>query len=178
MKNTYFCPKCMQEIEFAEKIELKSVKMGKRKIRYNGKTAYCSICNEQILTDDIIDYNIEQAHKKYKEKTGKDTIVTIISYYNNSETECGCKININTLNFFRNKENYFFEVVDNLNHKGKIRLLYELAQIDYKTIRDYEEGFVISMLKSNHLELQEYALNTLKIWENISDKKQNKRCRD
>lgn len=44
-----------------------------------------------------------------------------------------------------------------------------LAQIDYKYIGSQEEDFIFTMLQKGNVSMQEYALDTILAWDNISD---------
>ena len=71
----------------------------------------------------------------------------------------------------RNAENYastFNYILTQLSRIGKIKLLYELAQISFDAIFGCEQEFVVGAIKTPDLEIQEFALNTLEIWNSKS----------
>lgn len=61
------------------------------------------------------------------------------------------------------------------NNKDIIKcILIFLSGINFKNLFAFEEKFVIEILKLEDIELQEYALNTITIWNNLSDVNQIK----
>ena len=56
------------------------------------------------------------------------------------------------------------------NNKDIIKcILLFLSGINFKNLFAFEEKFVIKILQSTDIQLQEYALNTIIIWDNVSD---------
>lgn len=85
--------------------------------------------------------------------------------------EMGGPIDMESLSAVRNAEDYastFNYILTQLSRIGKIKLLYELAQISFDAVFDFEQAFVVEALKTPDLELQEFALNTLEIWNSKS----------
>lgn len=83
MKN--YCLNCDKERHFDVKIENKTAQINGIKINYKGKIAYCKTCKESVLFDDLIDYNISEAHKAYRKKIGiisLEEILYIMEKYN------------------------------------------------------------------------------------------------
>ena len=89
----------------------------------------------------------------------------------NEIIEMGGAIDMVPLSDVRNAENYastFNYILTQLSRIGKIKLLYELAQISFDAIFGCEQEFVVGAIKTPDLEIQEFALNTLEIWNSKS----------
>lgn len=89
----------------------------------------------------------------------------------NEIIEMGGSIDMEPLNAVRNAEDYsstFSYILTQLSRTGKIKLLYELAQISFDAVFDFEQEFVVGAIKTSDLEIQEFALNTLGIWNSRS----------
>ena len=89
----------------------------------------------------------------------------------NEIIEMGGAIDMESLNAVRNAEDYastFSYILTQLSRTGKIKLLYELAQISFDAVFDFEQEFVVGAIKTSDLEIQEFALNTLEIWNSKS----------
>lgn len=89
----------------------------------------------------------------------------------NEIIEMGGAIDMGPLNAVRNAENYapiFNYILTQLSRIGKIKLLYELAQISFDAVFGCEQEFVVGAIKTSDLEIQEFALNTLEIWNSKS----------
>ena len=89
----------------------------------------------------------------------------------NEIIEMGGSIDMEPLNAVRNAENYastFSYILTQLSRTGKIKLLYELAQISFDAVFGCEQEFVVGAIKTSDLEIQEFALNTLEIWNSKS----------
>lgn len=85
--------------------------------------------------------------------------------------EMGGSIDMEPLSAVRNAEDYastFNYILTQLSRIGKIKLLYELAQISFDAVFDFEQEFVVGAVKTPDLEIQEFALNTLEIWNSKS----------
>lgn len=97
----------------------------------------------------------------------------ITQYLNKSKdgVTMGDSVDMSTLNILRGLDNYepvFSYIVSRLSKPGKIKLLYELAQIDFDKVFDFEQKFVDTCIKTQDLDIQEFALNTLEVWDNKS----------
>lgn len=90
--------------------------------------------------------------------------------YSNKYIEMGDEIDLTPIKNIRNLINYdekcFSQIESKLTLAGKKKLLYELAQIDFNALCSFEIDFVIKSIKEENIELQEFALNTLEIWNN------------
>lgn len=89
----------------------------------------------------------------------------------NEIIEMGGAIDMGPLSAVRNAENYastFNYILTQLSRIGKIKLLYELAQISFDAVFGCEQEFVVGAIKTPDLEIQEFALNTLEIWNSKS----------
>lgn len=89
----------------------------------------------------------------------------------NEIIEMGGAIDMGPLSAVRNAENYapiFNYILTQLSRIGKIKLLYELAQISFDAVFGCEQEFVVGAIKTSDLEIQEFALNTLEIWNSKS----------
>lgn len=89
----------------------------------------------------------------------------------NEIIEMGGSIDMEPLSAVRNAEDYastFNYILTQLSRIGKIKLLYELAQISFDAVFDFEQEFVVGAVKTPDLEIQEFALNTLEIWNSKS----------
>lgn len=89
----------------------------------------------------------------------------------NEIIEMGGSIDMEPLNAVRNAEDYastFSYILTQLSRIGKIKLLYELAQISFDAVFGCEQEFVVGAIKTCDLEIQEFALNTLEIWNSKS----------
>ena len=89
----------------------------------------------------------------------------------NEIIEMGGAIDMGPLSDVRNAENYastFNYILTQLSRIGKIKLLYELAQISFDAVFGCEQEFVVGAIKTPDLEIQEFALNTLEIWNSKS----------
>lgn len=76
--------------------------------------------------------------------------------------------------FLKVKQNKYystklFDAIVNMSSlNDKINLLYLLAQIGYDETEECERSFVKNCMTSENLDLQEYALNTISIWDKPS----------
>ena len=89
----------------------------------------------------------------------------------NEIIEMGGSIDMEPLIAVRNAEDYastFSYILTQLSRTGKIKLLYELAQISFDAVFNFEQEFVVGAIKTSDLEIQEFALNTLEIWNSKS----------
>lgn len=72
--------------------------------------------------------------------------------------------------FLKIKQNKYYSIklfdaiIKMSSHKDKSNLLYLLAQIGYDETEECERNFVKDCMTSGNLDLQEYALNTISIW--------------
>lgn len=104
--------------------------------------------------DATVDEQIHQAVVNYLRKS-------------NEIIEMGGAIDMAPLGAVRNADDYdsiFNYIITKLSRQGKIKLLYELAQISFDAVFGCEQEFVVDAIKTSDLEIQEFALNTLEIW--------------
>ena len=120
-------------------------------------------------------YNSSMEEKKVATSTGDEITKLcqpIVDYLKKSNTkiEMGDAIDLSPLLNVRELMQYndtcFKSIVSMLSQTGKKKLLYELAQLSYDALFAFEIEFVSECIKTDDLELQEYALNALEIWEN------------
>lgn len=72
-----FCEECHENQTFITKdVEITRVIKG-REIRFNGKEAYCSVCNNPVHVPEIRDYNLQQLDQKFREVENLITIEQI-----------------------------------------------------------------------------------------------------
>ena len=128
-----------------------------------------------VYYDNDEQYNSSMEEKKVLTTTGDEITKLsqpIIDYLkkSNVNVEMGDAIDLSPLYKVRELEQYndtcFNSIVSMLSETGKKKLLYELAQLSYDALFAFEIEFVVECIKSDDLELQEYALNALEIWEN------------
>lgn len=65
-----FCEKCHDMVEYSVKTEQKSKEIKGKKIKYEGKGAYCDKCGANIFVAEIRDYNLEKLDEAYRKSEG------------------------------------------------------------------------------------------------------------
>lgn len=89
--------------------------------------------------------------------------------YDERDIEFGMPVNLDFLKVLRNIESYekeFINFTNELSFKGKLFLAYELSQLQYDTVFGCEEEYILSLMNSGNLEMQEVALNAVVNWGN------------
>lgn len=102
-------------------------------------------------------HNIKLLAKQYEQQ------------YVERDIEFGMPVNLAFLKALRNIESYekeFINFTRELSFKGKLFLAYELSQFQYATIFGCEEEYILSLMNSGNLEMQEVALNAIANWGN------------
>lgn len=93
------------------------------------------------------------------------------SQYLDKDIEFGMPVDLSLLKLIRNLENYesnFIGFTQQLTFKGKLILAYELSQLSYNSIFGCEEEYILQLMRSGNLEMQEVALNAITNWDNIN----------
>lgn len=91
------------------------------------------------------------------------------SQYLDKDIEFGMPVDLLVLKSIRNLENYesnFIRFIQQLTFKGKLILAYELSQLSYNSIFGCEEEYILQLMRSDDLEMQEFALNAVANWDN------------
>lgn len=142
---------------------------------YTGYNLNPKILSSTIHSENIEEYNesmdrdISEEMKSFQ-NLEKNVCIDDYLKYSNKYIEMGDEIDLTPIKNIRNLINYdekcFSQIESKLTLAGKKKLLYELAQIDFNALCSFEIDFVIKSIKEENIELQEFALNTLEIWNN------------
>lgn len=80
-----FCDECYEVVAYTIKDSLMEIEIKGKNIKYDGKEAFCSICNKKVFVPDIRDYNQKQldiALRKIDKLITLDEIKEILKKYN------------------------------------------------------------------------------------------------
>lgn len=87
---------------------------------------------------------------------------------------------INKINSNREKpdyDKYLLSLSIESDYEEISMTLQLLSQMDFEKVLPHEEEFVLKMLESDNLELQEEALNAIELWENTTQFERVKKVR-
>ena len=70
MKNKEFCYKCRKDTEYELKIEKEEIQIGNQNFSFECTKAYCKKCENVMSLPGIIDLNIKERDRQYREIMG------------------------------------------------------------------------------------------------------------
>lgn len=77
-KEKIFCIECRSEVDYIEKDIVMSAELKGNIYRYNGKSAYCVNCDEEIYVPELNDYNLKALYDEYRTHNGIISLEKII----------------------------------------------------------------------------------------------------
>lgn len=72
-----FCEKCYDEVSFFVEEKVLKTKLKGKEYEYEGKVAYCTVCNEEVYVAELNDYNLDRLYEVYRKENNIVSLTTI-----------------------------------------------------------------------------------------------------